>query len=984
MKYFSLIILLNLLPLVARAATPEDEWKIKRESVFEFEAAPALRRSGDQVSISFTTKSLCDVTVAIESPDGRILRHVAAGVLGPNAPEPFTKDSRTQTIVWDGKDERGKYIENASQCRVRVALGLRAQLERELLSDPKRRIGAGLGVGIDPSGNLPVPLLAACPEGVLVGEGHGVDHLRLFDHDGNYKRTIYPFPANKVDKVIGVNTATFPHDGATMPFKDGFLRGSLLTSGATGQREVYAGCMYGAAATAMAVQGDRIALTLYRVNRLATDGTSGGLPLTGPDVGMDYKTHGPNRSKSQELVKAYPNSTAFSPDGKYLYLAGYQVRDGVPGRNLNKDCLQGVMRLEYAGNKPPELFAGNMNPEVKTGSDNKSFKDPLSVAVDASGRVYIADFGNDRIQVYDSSAKHLKSIKASKPARVFVHPKTGEIYVFSWLVMNDAVAGKDNISVEKPTLIRLKSFDQPEQTLKVELPIAATGKYAHPDKWGGLEHQFAVDFWANPVRIWLCSSSVSYWMPGTTAEGTSYGANEQGSTAWDRKNVQVYEEKGGKLVKVRDFGDDVKKSLPRADPPFFGRQRLYVNPASGKLYVGEGNRTRFYKAFHQLIEVDPASGHSAIVELPFSTEDAAFDLDGFFYMRTNEAVVRWDLQSNREVPFDYGEEKKSLGYAPDAGGRRGGALGALALMAPPYISTWHLGGLWVSPKGHVVVPCLINKEESLDPSFLGTPGDVVADRKGEQATTSTPLYCPPLFPGRVRCGEVHVYDHKGKLLYEDAIPGIRKMFGIAMDRDDSLYVLAHGARVMSSGKLFNPRTATLVKVKPKESKVLNDAESKSRYPNPPIALKPDDKPKRNHDTFNGSGEWYLNAEWLYGGLIFSGKGDLDTGGGCSCWNGRFALDLYGRSFAPETDHYSVAILDSNGNLMLRVGQYGNRDSAGPGSQVPLGGDEVGLFHAQYVGVDTDRRLFIADIGNARVLSVKLDYHRSVVLPVGLE
>ena len=41
---------------------------------------------------------------------------------------------------------------------------------------------------------------------------------------------------------------------------------------------------------------------------------------------------------------------------------------------------------------------------------------------------------------------------------------------------------------------------------------------------------------------------------------------------------------------------------------------------------------------------------------------------------------------------------------------------------------------------------------------------------------------------------------------------------------------------------------------------------------------------------------------------------------------------------------------------------------------PLGGDEVSLFYAPYVATHTDRRLFIADPGNSRVLSVRLNYH----------
>ena len=77
----------------------------------------------------------------------------------------------------------------------------------------------------------------------------------------------------------------------------------------------------------------------------------------------------------------------------------------------------------------------------------------------------------------------------------------------------------------------------------------------------------------------------------------------------------------------------------------------------------------------------------------------------------------------------------------------------------------------------------------------------------------------------------------------------------------------------------------------------------------------------------------------------------------------------------------MAVLDSAGNLILRVGRYGNVEDGlpldtrgGPSKPTSVGGDEVALMHACYVATDTDRRLFIADQGNARIVSVKLDYH----------
>ena len=89
----------------------------------------------------------------------------------------------------------------------------------------------------------------------------------------------------------------------------------------------------------------------------------------------------------------------------------------------------------------------------------------------------------------------------------------------------------------------------------------------------------------------------------------------------------------------------------------------------------------------------------------------------------------------------------------------------------------------------------------------------------------------------------------------------------------------------------------------------------------------------------------------------------------------------------------MAVLDTNGNLILHVGKYGNVDdgvplisaqsakSADSSSLRSIGGDEVALFYPAYVGADTDRRLFVGDLGNARIVSVKLGYHVNEVIPL---
>lgn len=180
---------------------------------------------------------------------------------------------------------------------------------------------------------------------------------------------------------------------------------------------------------------------------------------------------------------------------------------------------------------------------------------------------------------------------------------------------------------------------------------------------------------------------------------------------------------------------------------------------------------------------------------------------------------------------------------------------------------------------------------------------------------------------------------------------------------------------------FNKQTGTLMKFKPNQAKLLASTLNTTKLYAPfvQILLEKKDWPQREPDTVGGGLDrgWMDGAEWFYGGLGFAAR----ASGGCNCWHSRFTQDYFARSFAPETDHFSVAVLDPNGNLVLRVGKYGNVEDGkplnlegGPAQPRALGGDEVGLICPLYLASHTDRRLFIADIGNERIVSVKLGYH----------
>jgi len=580
-----------------------------------------------------------------------------------------------------------------------------------------------------------------------------------------------------------------------------------------------------------------------------------------------------------------------------------------------------------------------------------------SVACDTRGRVYVGDYMNDRVQVFDPDGKHLKSIPAARPAYVAVHQKTGDIYVFSWLLQNrlstkaDAEIGHGGVQGVS-TMTHLGPFDNP--AVKSQCPLPLSGGVGW-NQYGGVQHRVELDSWAEKPTVWVVNGRVAEVM------GHDDGSIDGIKVFFDGGCAQVYEEVDGKLALKRNFAEDVKKSIQRLVPPILSRQRLVVNPATGKVYVLEGD-SGVMKSVNQVVEIAPDTGKIKLVELPLGAEDLCFDVNGLAYIRTDPLVSRFDPTSWREVPWDYGEEYQNHSWGM---GARGANLIA-ALTAPGHRSFnfWHQGGIDVSVKGHLVVTTCNNTEMTDAPAWKR--GEAHFDYQGKK-------YMPVIYPGRARWGEIHIWNKHGKLIAEDVVPGMGHLNGIGIDQDDNLYMLSVSKR-MINGKLYDPglghdASGTVLKVPAGKAKVLSSGGGV------PVPLSEGARPQRSIDLAGYTSGWVEGAEWFYGGVGFC------TPGGCVCWNSRFTKDYFNRSFAPETLHYSVAVIDSAGNLILRVGKYGNVDDGkplvadgGPANARSIGGDEVGLFYACYVASHTDRRLFIADAGNSRIVSVKLDYN----------
>lgn len=867
----------------------EREFSVKRKEVFKFTEKPSVTRDGDRVTIAFASQDYCDATVAIEDAAGNIVRHLATGVLGPHAPAPFARNALKQTIVWDSKDDFGKYIDDHARYGVRVSLGLRARFEKNVHWHPYRCMGNDTAIAVD-------------KDGVYVFQNNSMlNYLRKYDHKGNYVETLFPFAGGKVDKIKGLRWRTLP-DGRRVPQKM-----QLPMSAGLFKVDSY-------------YMGDMIArkgmLTLIgkRLFRIGTDGTTRGRELVG---------------QKALIGKHLPHNAAASPDGKWLAMT-HVFYKGAKYSQPNA-----VFRMPLEGDQWPKRYLGQGNSgcakignvrdakerdrlKAKARAIQDRFHSPASVAYDSKGRLYVADWDLDRIQVFTPDGKYERSILVNGPAQIQINPRTDEIYVFSWQV-NCNVYNFKNPVYDKHVKQAARKFapldsapgKHPKLLIEDGLHFPKPGRkswasYITP---AGHHPRFVVDFWSKPTRIW-CVSREKY-----------------------HDALYLLEEVNGRLKMVRNFDKEVNEAGLFQILPFFQRQFLFYDPKHNVLYLAEMNCNEM-KNFSVMTAIDIKSGRARRVRLPDAVADAAIDAHGHIYLRIGGTVHRYLLKPWREVPYDYGEESGravSVIRTPGGGG-----------------SSKKYGAMGVSPDGEVVVSCVYRAK---------------ATRSGEGKTKA---WAPKLYPGRPRSSQyVHVFDRHGMVKTPDVIRGGGNFTGgLDMDTNGNLYAAVRKHRMLDGKPYGGDGVGTLFKFDPLDSRFLTDQKASVE-----LEQKPETRQTVKH-------AWVEGAHWAYG------SAPVGSTGHCWCRHGKFKVDYFGRSFVPEPRRYSVAVLDGNGQLVMRIGQYGNTDDGKPLQKDPtmkhrsIGGDEVALCDAHYLTVHSDKRLFIADTGNGRVISVKLDYHRS--------
>ncbi|KPJ69712.1 MAG: hypothetical protein AMS14_11310, partial [Planctomycetes bacterium DG_20] len=356
-------------------------------------------RTADGVRIDFAVSTPTDVAVYVEDGQGKIVRHLAAGVLGPNAPEPLAKDSLAQSLTWDGKDDLGRPAAGGP-FKVRVALGLRPTFDRLIGYNPAQ-LGAVRSLATGPDGTVYVL-------STVWGFGNGASHgaVLAFDRDGKYLRQVIPYPANLPEERLKGLKRVEIAPGVKVPFVYN-AETRALVPGIGGEHGMFRGAVTKDGRLALSGVMEIFRDTGQKYAQVVVVNTDGSAPegVLGPGLHKNTRQ---------------PASLALSPDEKTIYATGMR---GGPYDDKNK-FLDTVFSFAW-GDK-------EVKPFISTG-----LSQPRSVAVDKEGNIYVADKGNNRIAVFKPDGAVLGELKVDKPERVEVHPRTGAVYVLGGEKVNE-------------------------------------------------------------------------------------------------------------------------------------------------------------------------------------------------------------------------------------------------------------------------------------------------------------------------------------------------------------------------------------------------------------------------------------------------------------------------------------------------------------------------------------------------------------------
>lgn len=432
-----------------------------------FTAKPTAARVGHAVKVDFAVNREADVAVFIEDAQGKVVRHLAAGVLGKNPPAPLKPESLEQSIEWDGKADYGREA-GMGPFAVRVALGLGAKYDKVLISDPQT-LGNVMGLAVAPGGTVCV--IIGCDGTGPVWSGQ---QMVALNRDGSYQRMLMPFPSDlKPEEVKGFDVVEL--GGRASPLVHNISSRSFYAASTPRK-------------AGMAVTHGGQVLTLAGFNIGALD-VRGGAPW-GAYLGPKLLPLQRGRFTGRPFVTA-------STDGSTAYVSG--LGDYLPDKPSPAVSFAAVYRVKLPGRGPAEPFFGD--PKEAGNDESHLGGAPRGLACDGKGHLLIADFRNNRVvAVSEKDAKFAGSMPVQAPDCIAADPGTGAVYV-------TRLTGGGNIE-----LIKFAGWKEAKEVAK--LAVKNSGNPECP--W-----LLALDSGAKPPVVWLGSDGGS--LLRIEDQGTAFG-----------------------------------------------------------------------------------------------------------------------------------------------------------------------------------------------------------------------------------------------------------------------------------------------------------------------------------------------------------------------------------------------------------------------------------------------------------------------------
>jgi len=371
--------------------------------------------------------------------------------------------------------------------------------------------------------------------------------------------------------------------------------------------------------------------------------------------------------------------------------------------------------------------------------------------------------------------------------------------------------------------------------------------------------------------------------------------------------------------------------------------------------------------------------------------DMAFDKRGYAHLHFSAGhympgVARVDPDRDfQEVPYDYGEERQGV-----SGPKWRGMLPVRDQPGAKFFQD----GLGVNMVGDVAEVCNIYYVPKIDDNFGGIADPGMNEFSGgggkadlfkasvrtllERQKKGETIYSIRRIPGvPLSAGTIWTFNRSGELRDECAALTGLVINGVMLDEEGCMYFVNSRTR-MVNGKPFlagqgvtlgadgvqkarDPFTGTLIKTGRKARVLLANA------------VVPLEEPPARPPDFAGNA-WIEGAEWTY-----AGASPIVPADPCSCPTQRLHLDWYKRVYVPESYRHSIGILDTNGNVILHLGRYGNFDDA---RRMSPGATDIVSTLPRFIS-GTDNYLAFDDWGE-RLVVLRLRYQAEEVVPMGVK